>query len=170
MKNCILTFSLLLLLCSCQEEKKQETPLNTINWENRVIVEKLLDSLKNGSTYLSIYSQIYSLSEHLTHNLTATVSIRNTSTTDSIYLTNATYYNTHGHLIRSYIKKTVYLSPLETIAIVIEEKDKEGGTGANFIFDWKTKTATSEPLFEGIMISTSGQQGLSFTTQGKKID
>ncbi len=168
MKNCLLAFSLLLLLCSC-EEKKEENAFNTVNWKNRSVSKKITDSLINGSSYLSIYPQIYSLSEHSTHNLTATVSIRNTSITDSIYITKANYFNTHGHLIRSYINTPVYISPLETIAIVIEEKDKEGGTGANFIFDWKTKTTTPEPFFEGIMISTSGQQGLSFTTQGKRV-
>jgi len=36
-------------------------------------------------------------------------------------------------------------------------------------FDWKVKKQTPEPLFEGIMISTSGSHGLSFTTQGKRI-
>ncbi|MBU2995805.1 DUF3124 domain-containing protein [Cellulophaga baltica] len=168
MKNCILAFSILFFLFSC-EEKKEEKTLNTVNWNNRILQNKLSDSLLEGSTYLSVYPQIYSLSEHSTHNLTATVSIRNTSITDSIYLTNATYYNTHGQLIRSYINKPVYLSPLETIAIVIEEKDKEGGTGANFIFDWKIETTTPEPFFEGIMISTSGQQGLSFTTKGERV-
>lgn len=159
---------LFLIFNSC-EEKKELSSLNPVNWGKRIVPQALSDSLVNGSTYLSVYSQIYSLSEHLTHNLTATISIRNTSKTDSLYIRKAEYFNTHGEHIRTYIDKPIFLIPLETVAIVIDEKDKEGGTGANFIFDWNIKQHTSEPLFEGIMISTSGQQGLSFTTQGKRI-
>ena len=58
---------------------------------------------------------------------------------------------------------------METVEIVIDEMDEQGGTGANFMFDWAMKKTSNEPLFEGVMISTSGQQGLSFTTQGRKI-
>jgi len=60
-------------------------------------------------------------------------------------------------------------SSLETVEIVIDQEDQTGGTGANFIFYWRTCSKKIEPLFEGVMISTYGQQGLSFTTQGKRI-
>ena len=162
----LIGFSFLFIACN---EEKDWSSLDAINWEKRKADNMLNDSLVNGSTYLSVYSEIYSLSEHLTHNLTSTISIRNTSKTDSIYITKAEYFNTHGESIRSYFKSPIYLNPLETVSIVIDEKDKEGGVGANFIFDWKIKKATPEPLFEGVMISTSGSQGLSFTTQGQRI-
>lgn len=165
----ILLLSSLLILNSCGEKEEEKAKKN-LDWSTRVLTHKLSDSLLSGSTYLSIYSQIYSETEHLTHDLTATVSIRNTSRTDTIYITKADYFDTKGQYIRHYIDKTIYLNPLETTAIVISERDKEGGTGANFIFDWKVKNNTPEPLFEGIMISTSGSQGLSFTTQGKRIE
>ena len=55
---------------------------------------------------------------------------------------------------------------MQTIEIVIDENDIEGGTGANFIFDWLATKSTHAPYFEAVMISTSGQQGLSFTTKG----
>ncbi|MEX0363512.1 MAG: DUF3124 domain-containing protein, partial [Allomuricauda sp.] len=44
------------------------------------------------------------------------------------------------------------------------------GTGSNFIFEWKIPRNCPEPLIEGIMSSTMGQQGLSFTTQAKRIE
>ena len=53
---------------------------------------------------------------------------------------------------------------------MIDEIDREGGTGANFIFEWAIKRKSNEPIFESVMISTSGQQGLSFTTQGIRIN
>lgn len=62
------------------------------------------------------------------------------------------------------------MAPLETVEIVVDETDVEGGTGANFIFEWSKKDSTPEPLFEAVMISTSGQQGLSFTSTGIRIE
>ena len=58
---------------------------------------------------------------------------------------------------------------METIEIIIEEKDSEGGSGANFVFDWAMKNDTNPPLIEAVMISTYGQQGLSFTTRGVRV-
>ena len=58
---------------------------------------------------------------------------------------------------------------METVEIIIEEQDIEGGSGANFVFDWAIKNAKNPPLFEAVMISTYGQQGLSFTTRGVQI-
>ncbi len=55
---------------------------------------------------------------------------------------------------------------METLEIVVSEDDKEGGSGANFIFDWSVKQDGLIPFFEAVMISTSGQQGVSFTTHG----
>ena len=95
--------------------------------------------------------------------------MRNTSETDTVYVDKAEYFVTKGNSIRTYFPQSIFLAPMETVAIVKDEKDQEGGTGANFLFHWKIKPGTNEPLFEGIMISTSGQQGLSFATQGKRI-
>ena len=139
------------------------------NWSKRMIDISHKDSLAYGKTYLSIYAQIYSFSEHKKYNLTAMVSLRNTSDEDTIYVLKAKYFDTHGTLVRTYFDKPIYLAPLETAEIIIDEKDVAGGTGSNFIFEWKMPKECSEPLFEGVMNSTMGQQGLSFTTQGKRI-
>ncbi|MFC4690477.1 DUF3124 domain-containing protein [Dokdonia genika] len=164
----ICTLVLALSVISCNEQP-QVSSVNPENWGARTARIPTSDTLAVGKTYLSIYSQIFSYSEHKTHNLTAMVSLRNTSDTDTIYITNASYYDTHGKLVRTYFDNAIYLSPLETTEIVIDEKDVTGGTGSNFIFEWSMPAGASEPLFEGVMSSTMGQQGLSFTTQGKRI-
>jgi hypothetical protein len=155
-------------LNSCTKNKEVSS-INPENWKKRTIGHSLSDSLTSGSTYLSVYSQIYGMTEHRTYDLTATISMRNTNRSDSVFLLKAEYFNTEGELIRTYIEKPVFLAPMETIEIVIDEVDQEGGTGANFMFDWKIQPGCNEPFFECVMISTSGQQGLSFTTQGVKV-
>jgi hypothetical protein len=150
-------------------QEKEISSINPENWSKRKITLNAKDSLEYGKSYLSIYSQIYSSTEHKTHNLTAMVSLRNTSDIDTIYLLKAEYFDTHGTSLRNYFNHPIYLAPLETADIIIDEMDVEGGTGSNFIFEWKVPKNCPEPLFEGVMNSTVGQQGLSFTTQSIRI-
>lgn len=160
-----LLFLLFTLLFACNIAVKNNEPEQP-DWKKRFASPNGSDSLEFGKSYLSIYSQIYSSTETKAYNLTAMVSIRNTSETDTIFVLKADYYDTNGKLIQKYIKKPIYLAPMETVEIIINEKDILGGTGSNFIFDWNMKENSSTPLFEAVMNSTLGQQGLSFTTQG----
>ncbi|MHA7057206.1 DUF3124 domain-containing protein [Aquimarina sp. M1] len=159
---------MIVLLFSCNE-KKEISSMNPENWSKRAINISSKDSLEFGTSYLSVYSQIYSTTEQKTHNLTSLVSMRNTRESDTIYLLRAEYYDTHGLSIRKYFNSPIFLAPLETTEIIIDEIDVSGGTGSNFILEWKIPKNCSEPLFEGVMTSTMGQQGLSFTTQAKRI-
>lgn len=168
MKLLIKSLFIFLLLLSCNKEKKPIT-IEKVDWVKHEIKLPLSNSLETGKTYLSIYPQIYSFSKNKTHDLTTLVSLRNVSETDTIFMSRADYFNTHGDKIESYISKSIYLKPLETIEIVIEENDSKGGTGSNFIFEWHKERTSNDPLFEAIMSSTMAQQGLSFTTQGVRI-
>ncbi|TNE62183.1 MAG: DUF3124 domain-containing protein [Bacteroidetes bacterium] len=160
--------AVLLSLGACNK-KPEMSSINPINWEKRQVELSASDSLEYGSSYLSVYSEVYSLHQKRTHNLTVMVSIRNINKKDPVYIRRADYFNTEGKLIRTYFAKPVLIAPLETIEIVIDETDDEGGTGGNFLFDWAIDPAIHEPFFEAVMISTVGQQGLSFTTRGVKI-
>jgi len=168
MKKTIRVLFLILLIQACSDDNPNSS-INSINWEKRTINNDLSDSLITGTSYLSIYSHIYSKNEQRTHDLTATVSIRNMNMEDTLFIHNARYFDTSGELIRSYFEKTIFVAPLETVEIIIEGNDQTGGTGANFLFDWSILPNSNEPLFEGIMISAYGQQGLSFTTTAKRI-
>lgn len=168
MKQFTFVFLSIILLLSCEEPRKlSSTDAN--NWDKRTVKSAMPDSLEKGSTFLSIYSQIYMRSENEQSDLTATVSLHNPNLTERIFIDKAIYYNTHGEPIRTYFDKTIYINPMETVQIVIDGVDKEGGTGANFVFDWQIKPKSNEPIVEAIMISTYGNQGISFVTTGKKI-
>ncbi len=161
-------FLLVLVLVACNQEEKSAFQ-TSIDWESRIVSIDPQDSLIYGKSYLSVYSQIYSETEHQTHNLTVTVSMRNTNV-DTVFITSAKYYNTSGHLVRTYFDHPIRILSMETVEIIIAEVDKEGGTGGNFIFDWAVPNNVSVPLFEAVMISTSGQQGLSFRTEGIRVE
>lgn len=169
MKLFTLLLPALLLLAACQN-RQEISSIDPVNWESRTVTDLPADSLlDSGTTYLAIYSEIYSQSEHRTHDLTVTVSLRNTDEEESIYISRADYFDTGGQLIRTYFERPIYLAPLETVEIIIGKRDQTGGSGANFLFDWQVPAGAAEPLFEAVMISTYGQQGLSFTTSGRRI-
>lgn len=168
MKIKYLTIIIFVLHFGCNE-KQESSSKDSENWSKRAISLSSKDSLEFGKSYLSVYSQIYSISEHRTHNLTSVVSMRNTSELDTIYLLRAEYYDTHGKSVRKYFDSPIFLAPMETTEIIIDEIDVSGGTGSNFILEWKIPKNCPEPLFEGVMTSTMGQQGLSFITQAKRI-
>jgi hypothetical protein len=167
MKKSILVLIIGIVIVACG--KDEISSINSVNWKNRMANLTSEKSLEIGKTYLSVYSEIYSLTEHRKHGLTATISMRNTSDTDTIYIESAKYYNTKGLQIRNYFKNPIYILPMETVEIIIDQVDLVGGTGGNFTFDWRVKPNTTDPLFEAVMISTSGQQGLSFSTVGKRV-
>ena len=169
MKKTFLIFLFGLVLTSC-EIKEDVNTTDSKKMENRSVSTKLSSTLISGTSYLSVYSQVNSVTSEYTQSLIATISMRNISRQDTLYIVKADYFNTSGKLIRSYFNTPIYIKPLETVEIIIDQKDNEGGTGANFIFDWKVKPTSNDPLFEGVMISTSGQQGLSFTTRGVKVN
>lgn len=168
MKKLLFYFPIVLLIFSCHEDKEISS-INIENWGKRKASVSEIDSLMHGKTYLPVYSQIYQLHEHKKYDLTVTVSLRNISAKDTIYIMGAEYFNESGGSIRKYFSHTIFLKPLETAEIVIDELDKEGGTGGNFMFKWAVKNKNNLPLFEAVMISTTGQQGLSFSTRGVRV-
>lgn len=169
MRNILVVAVMSFVVFACNNESRK-LPVTTVDWEARNAAANLPDSLETGSTYLSVYSQIYSGSQERLVDLTATISMRNPNTKDTLFINTIDYYNTHGERIRSYLKEPIFIRPMETVEIIIEHRDNEGGTGANIIFDWGKTAVASDPVFEAVMISTYGQMGLSFLTHGIRIN
>ncbi|MDO6444711.1 DUF3124 domain-containing protein [Colwellia sp. 1_MG-2023] len=173
MKNItLLAFTLLIILlltAACGQEKLPAES-KVLDWKERVVDVNEALPLLSGSSYLSVYSAVYLHSENDFKELSSTVSIRNINKKDAIYINKIEYFNTQGKLVKSFIKNSIYVQPMETVEIVIELSDTEGGTGANFVFDWSIKPNSNEPLFEAVMISAVGNKGFGFVTHGKKIN
>ncbi len=119
--------------------------------------------------YVPAYSHIYIGNAERPFFLTVTLSIRNVNRKRPVTITLVDYYETQGELVRKYIDKPVILKPLESLRYVIPEKNKEGGSGANFIVEWYSETPVNAPIIETIMISARSQQGMSFTSRGRVI-
>lgn len=125
--------------------------------------------LKGQTVYVPAYSHIYYGDREQPFYLAVTLSIRNTDMNHPITLTTVDYYDSDGKLLKGYLDKAVHLRPMSSVRYVVKESDKSGGSGASFIVRWRSDAKVSEPLIETVMISTSTQQGISFTSRGRAL-
>ncbi len=169
-----LAFQLLILssflFISCHPSVEDVQLAENLEWQKRSVKIPVAKVQDEGSTYLGVYSQVYSKNAHNMVGLTVTVSLRNTHNEDTAYVLSTKYYDTHGKMIRNYFEKPIYILPMETLQIIIPELDIEGGSGGNFIIDWAVTDSKFPPIFDAVMISTLGQQGLSFTSHGLRLN
>lgn len=128
------------------------------------------DGLSKGElVYVPVYSHVYYGDYERKILLTGILSIRNTDPGKAITVTRADYYDSDGKLIKSYLSQPLTLKPMASTRFIVKESDTHGGSGANFLVEWRAETEVNEPIMEGVMIGASGQQGISFTSRGKAI-
>lgn len=122
--------------------------------------------LVNGQTiYVPAYSHIYSGNKELPSLLAVTISIRNTDLNHPIKILSVDYYATQGKLLKKCISAPIVLNALGTTRYTIPLRDKTGGSGANFIVQWKADRSVNPPIAEAIMIGARA----SFTSRGQAI-
>ncbi len=148
----IILISLVLLLIGC----KETTPNDEISipQEDNLVIKraKKVDSLyPTKKVYVPVYANIYQSTRNTRTSLTSTLSIHNTSETDTLFISRIDYYNTEGKLIYKYLDSPIYLDTFETIEYVVDEQDNSGGSGANFVIEWYGDEKLN-PLFQAIMI------------------
>lgn len=119
--------------------------------------------------YVPVYSHIFHRAEGRTFDLTATLSIRNVSPTHRITIREVDYFDSAGTILKSYVNRPRSLGPLASTYVVIEEEDRTGGVGANFIVTWDSEQPATPPVVEAVMISTRGGQGVSFISPARVI-
>lgn len=124
---------------------------------------------KGQTVYVPAYSHIYIGNKDAPYLLTITLSIRNIDPATPITITQVSYYESQGKFLKELMKEPVRLDPLASTRYIIPQKDKTGGSGANFMVKWECEQASTPPIIESIMIGTQSQQGISFTSRGKAV-
>lgn len=121
------------------------------------------------SVYVSIYSNVYSGPKKREFPLGPMLSIRNTDPEYAITILRADYYDDKGQLAHRYIREPLKLAPLASHHYYIEEYDKKGGSGANFIVKWESEKKVNQPIIQGIMLGMKSGQGVSFVCPGQVL-
>jgi hypothetical protein len=118
--------------------------------------------------YVPIYSHIYINTGEYVYNLTSTLSVRNTSYSDSFYISRVIYYGSQGQMIKNYLDSALLLKPMASYEFVVEHDESKGGAGANFVVEWRARQAKTEPLIQAVSCGSSNT-GISFVTDGVEI-
>ena len=155
----------LLILFACKNDKSEKTYLPSQVYHYTKIDTATL--VNKHSVYVPVYSHIYSETGESAINLTAILSIRNTSYTDSFYVTDVIYYGSQGEVLKRYIDSSLLVKPMTSIEFVVERAESKGGAGANFVVKWGSFTMGSEPLIQTVMNEIS--RGISFVTDGVEM-
>ena len=79
--------------------------------------------------------------------------VRNTSFTDSIYLSRVKYYDAKGDLLSNIIDSALLIKPMATGEIMVKSNKFED-MGDNFIVEWYTNS-TSKPIVHAILMNGS---------------
>lgn len=136
------------------------------NFSSFSYADEAIISSKGQTIYVPAYSHIYIGNKEQPSLLTITVSIRNVDPKYSIKVKTVDYYETQGKLLKNFLGTPIILKPLESMRYVVPQKDKAGGSGANFIVEWKSDNFVNAPIVETVMI---GSQGISFISRGQSI-
>lgn len=164
----LITFAAI-LLSGCQENKfkLQYDHKNVLYIEKSSMAEMEI----NESVYVPAYSDLYYESQEKKTFFTVILSLRNISFTDTLYFTNIDYYSSHGKLLRKYIEHVLVLRPMESMEYIVEEAEKEGGTGANFVVSYSANsTLKNHPFIETIMMGNLDNYRFAFTSPGVRIN
>ncbi len=132
--------------------------------------------LTAGQTlYLPIYSHIWHGDRvvqgkyPLKSQVSALVSIRNTSPKTPIKVTSARYFSTEGKLLKEYVSAPVAINPMGTHELFVEKQEALGGSGANFVIEWQSAAPTNPPIVEAVHADIMGHQTFTFVTTARPI-
>ena len=172
----VLCIAGLLLLSGCDESKQD--PNVMFSEKHADPIKELEKTSKNvdhsqfkykQTFYVPIYSDIYTDRDNRKVLLSATLSVRNTTLKNSLYINKIDYYGTHGELVKSYLKGPIELPAMATLNYIVEKEEDKGGSGANFIIEVEGIDETVRPVIEAVMIGNFSNKGFAFSTEGTPV-
>lgn len=125
--------------------------------------------------YLPIYSHLYHgevqpKTGKPSETLVSThVSIRNTDPKESVKVISARYYNTEGKMLREFVPAPKLIPPLGTLELFVPRTDSSGGSGANFLIDWRSDKPANPPLVEALHADIREARTLVFVTTARPL-
>ena len=120
------------------------------------------------TVYVPAYSHVYS-DGGLPVLLEVSLHLRSTDPKTSVTLTRVEYYNTAGKLLSRYVTSPQQLGPLESRSFIVAKTDYKGGSGANFIVQWRADGPVNPPLIEAVMVGIDPEYSFSFVRSGTSV-
>lgn len=165
-----------LLACSEMAERRADLAREEPPQLLQELVPYALDPAQvvaGQTVYVPCYSQAYFQTfarEPQRLPFAISISLRNTDVEHPIIIRSARYYASDGTLLRDFASEgPVAIGPMGSVTQPIAQLDLEGGEGANFLVEWVSLAPVSTPIFEALMISSSGTSAMAFTSRGEVV-
>jgi hypothetical protein len=134
----------------------------------KMVNKQIDDTFEHKTFYVPVYSHIYtSLDNYI--KMSITLSVRNTDFSEDLYIENIGYYNTEGKLVKSYISQPHSLKSMGSTDFIVDLDDMSGGNGAKFLVKLASKSKSSIPIIQAVMIHSFGNNNFSFVTEGSIV-
>ena len=138
------------------------------------MAETALGRSVGQTLYLPIYSHIWhgdttSDGQRARTLVSISVSIRNTDPVKAIRVLSAQYYDTDGKKLKEYVTAPKTIGPMGTHELFVPRSDDTGGSGANFVIQWKSDTPASPPMVEGIHANLPAGRSIAFISSARAL-
>jgi len=121
----------------------------------------------SGSVYVPLYSSLYVGGQRSLKNLSATLSLRNTSADQALIVTSVTYFDGNGKAVVELLDVPHALAPMATAEFYADQSSTSGGPVATVIVGWGAEASVAPPLIEAVILGNSGVKSISFVSRGE---
>ena len=128
-----------------------------------------IDFSEGQRVYVPAYSEITGFDQS-TFLLAVNLSVRNTDIEGAITLTSVAYYDNDGTRLGEYLSEAHVIPAMGSATYLVSQRDRAGGTGANFLVEWRAEESVSEPIIEAVMVGMLGNHSVSFRSPGRVVE
>ncbi len=121
----------------------------------------------SGSVYVPLYSSLYVGGQRSLKNLSATLSLRNTSADQALIVTSMTYFDGNGKAVVELLDVPHVPAPMATAEFYTDQSGTSGGPVATVIVGWGAETSVDPPLIEAVILGNYGAKSISFISRGE---
>jgi hypothetical protein len=129
-------------------------------------------TLSAGQTvYASAYTHITLGPKGPIIGLSVTLDIHNADPQRPITILSAEFHDADGKLLKNYQPTPLRLPPMASIQFLVDKDKAESRKkpGKCFLVRWQAAEKVNPPVIQCLMIGATGQQGISFTNQGRVV-
>ncbi len=123
----------------------------------------------SGSVYVPLYSSLYVGGHRSLKNLSATLSLRNTSADQALVVISVTYFDANGKAVVKLLDAPHVLAPMATTKFYADQSSTRGGPVATVIVRWGAENSINPPLIEAVILGNYGAKSISFVSRGENL-
>lgn len=122
---------------------------------------------KAGSVYVPMYSGLYVGGQRSLTNLSATLSLRNTSADQSLVVTSIKYFNGRGESVADLLDAPRLMAPRTTAEVYIDQNKSNEDPVTGIVIGWGAGQSIAPPLVEAVIVGSYGIKSISFVSRGE---